>query len=80
MDEEDVSALLTTNAYKYPQPLCYPRYQQGWTKTSENLSEETRGVVNEALQALVDAKEEERVEDDDLEELLRWTNSLDYEE
>ena len=49
-------------------------------KTSENLSEETRGVVNEALQALVDAREEERVEDDDLEELLRWTNSLDYEE
>ena len=49
-------------------------------RTCENLPEETRGVVNEALQALVDAREEEHVEDDDLEELLQWTNSLNYEE
>ena len=49
-------------------------------RTHEDLPEETRGVVNEALQALVDTNEEERLEDDDLEELLRWTNSLNYEE
>lgn len=49
-------------------------------KTHGNLPRETRGMVNEALQALVDTREDEHVEEEDLDELLRWTNSLNYEE
>lgn len=49
-------------------------------RTQEDIPEETRVVVGEATQALVEVGEEEHVEDDDLEELLQWTNSLNYEE
>lgn len=58
-------------------------YHEGTLQAKENLSEATTAAVNVAADHLVeltDSHGSDAVGEEDVDELLRWTNGLNYDE